>query len=89
MDISQITQAARVSADESGAPIVVLPLSLWQELLNQINAQPSQQERLKAILNEWRSEEQTLPSDWWDDFDAELKASRTNFSERDPGSAIP
>jgi hypothetical protein len=85
MDIHEITQAARVVTDEKGAPVVMLPLALWQELLNQIEGQPPQHERLKAILNEWKSEPSTLPDEWWDKFDADLKANRTNFAARDLG----
>jgi len=83
MDISTITQAARMMTDAQGTPVVVLPLSLWQELLKQIDAQPPQNERIKAILKRWESEPEEATPEWWDALDADLKANRITFPERD------
>jgi hypothetical protein len=85
MDIASIVQAAQVISDDHGLPVVMLPLSLWQELLKQINVKAPQHERLKAILKSWRSEPDDMPPEWWDEFDADLRANRTVFRDRDLG----
>jgi hypothetical protein len=86
MDVSAITQAARVTTDDQGSPVVILPLSLWQELLRQINVEIPQHERIKAILKRWESEPDDTPSGWWEALDADLRANRTMFPERALGS---
>lgn len=82
MDVNAIAQAGRITSDERGEPVVMLPLALWQELLNQLKMQPPQHERIKAILKQWEAEPDNMPSVFWDAFDADLKANRTTFHER-------
>ena len=81
MDVDAIRQAARIVTDEHGEPAVLLPLSVWKELLDQFNMQSPQHEQIKAILKRWADEPDDLPAEWWDEFDADLKASRTTFPE--------
>jgi len=75
MDISAI----RITTDEAGNPIVVLPLAVWQDLLSQLHLQPHQDDQIKAILRRWKSEPDDTTPEWWDAFDMELKANRTTF----------
>ena len=84
MDISAITQSARVTTDDLGKPVVVLPLSLWQDLLNHLHLQPRQDEQIRAVLQRWEAESDDISPQWWDEFDAELRATRPTFTERDP-----
>src|SRR5690349_8581026 len=83
MDISTITQSARIATDEQGQPIVVLPLSLSQEIFNQVHLQAQQDEQIKALLRRWESDPEVASPEWWDEFDADLQANGLAFAERD------
>ncbi len=87
MDINEIIHAAQISTNEQGSPIVILPLSLWQQLLNDLNTQPPQNERIIALLKRWQVEPDDQSAEWWDDFDADLKTNRTTFQRPNSGNA--
>jgi predicted DNA-binding antitoxin AbrB/MazE fold protein len=48
-------------------------------------ADQPQHERISALLTKWAAEPDDTSDEWWDEFDAFLKANRLNFPERDLG----
>lgn len=85
MTIEHIKQLARTTQDDDGNPIVQLPLAAWVDLLNQleVTAQSTQVEQVKSLLKEWEQDtDDDLPDAWWDDFQAFLKETRFNASQR-------
>jgi hypothetical protein len=85
VDLTHLQQIARVVRDENGKKVVQIPFELWEELLGQIEHQPSQIEQIMAVLREFESEPDDKSDEWWDEFNAFLKANRLNFEERDLG----
>jgi hypothetical protein len=58
---------------------------VWEEALGEIEPQPSQIEQSMEVLREFESEPDDKSDEWWDEFNAFLKANRLNFEERDLG----
>jgi hypothetical protein len=90
VDLTHLQQAARVVKDENGNEMVQIPRELWEETVGRIEVeeqQPklSQAERIQALLKKWEAEPDDTPAEWWDEFEAFLKANRVNFEERDLG----
>ncbi|MBZ0304278.1 MAG: hypothetical protein K8J31_31370 [Anaerolineae bacterium] len=85
-DLQDLKQAARITRDENGEPVVEIPLSAWNEFLAVQESKPSQKQRVLDLLDEWEQDpENAMPAEWWDEFDEFLKANRVNFGERHLG----
>jgi hypothetical protein len=83
-DLETIKQSARIVYDEQGTPVVQLPLEQWAELWAELEpAQPSQIERIQALIKQWQSEPDDTPPEWWDEFREFLRENRMNFAPRD------
>ena len=78
-DITSIKSAARIVYDESGKPVVQIPLSLWQEWLAHLEPENSQIHKIKALLEEWAGEPDDTPAEWWDEFREFLKENPVDF----------
>jgi hypothetical protein len=77
VDLAELKKAARVGKDEQGKPVIQIPLELWEEWLAQ-GIRP-QNERMLALLDEWEAHPDETPDEWWDDFQAFLRANRLNL----------
>ena len=75
VDLADLKKAARVAKDEQGKPVIQIPLQLWEEWLAQ-GIRP-QNKRMLALLDEWEAN----PDEWWDDFQAFLKANRLDLRQ--------
>lgn len=59
MDPSALVRSARVTMDESGNPVVILPLPLWEELLAEmsehgpVQAQPALNNLAPLSIGHW------------------------------------
>jgi hypothetical protein len=85
-DLSELKQAARITRDERGEPVVQIPLDRWNEFLSEQEPKPSQKEQILDLLDQWDNDpENDMSDEWWDEFDEFLKANRVNFGDRDPG----
>ena len=90
IDINDIKQAARVTTNQNGESVVQIPLTLWQELLERVEAKPSQVDQIWTLLQKWDNEPEDAMSDtWWDEFTDFLNQNRINFSERNLGRDVP
>lgn len=67
-DLLALKQAARIVYDETGNPVVQIPLALWQEWLAQLEPENSQIQQINALMQAWASEPEDTPEGWWDDF---------------------
>jgi hypothetical protein len=91
VDLTAIKQAARVTKDENGVPVVPIPLDLWQRVMGEVEiavpGQPelSQAERIKALLKAWENEPDDQTDEWWEQFDRFLRENRLNFPDRNLG----
>ncbi|HRE49193.1 MAG TPA: hypothetical protein PLD47_15800 [Aggregatilineales bacterium] len=85
MDKQTLQRAAHITTDSEGNPVVQLPLSLWEAVLASVEDTP-QDERIKALLASWDADPDPTPSVWWDEFAADLRASRFRLPKRDLGS---
>ncbi len=79
VDLNDIQQAARIATDEQGRPVVQIPLDLWEEWLAAQQRLP-QHERIRAALAAWDASAAGLSEDWWDEFQAFLRANRLDLS---------
>ena len=78
-DFTVIKRAARIVYDETGKPVVQIPLSLWQEWLTQLEPENSQIHQIKSLLEQWAQEADPTPAKWWDEFREFLKENPVNF----------
>ncbi|MCC6905990.1 MAG: hypothetical protein IT326_09125, partial [Anaerolineae bacterium] len=78
VDLEDIKRAAYVGTDEQGRPVAHIPLELWEAWMTQ-ELRP-QNARLLALLDEWDANPDDTPAEWWDDFQAFLKANRLDLS---------
>ena len=78
VDLKGLEQAAQITRDERGKPVVQIPLDVWQEWLER--SKKTQDERILALLDEWDSKPDDTPSEWWEDFQVFLKANRLSLS---------
>jgi hypothetical protein len=85
VDLTAIKQVAQVVSDEDGIAYVRIPLSLWEVLLNSLESERPQHERIRAMLNAWETEPDETPPGWWDEFDAFMVEQRISFQERETG----
>jgi hypothetical protein len=85
VDITTIKQAAQIVTDEHGDPVVQLPLSMWEALVDSLESERPQHERIKALLAEWDAQADDMPDGWWDEFDAFLAEHRMRFDDYDTG----
>jgi hypothetical protein len=69
MDWQTLKQAAQVTLNENGVPVVQIPLPLWEDLLLSMEAAPMQHERIKALLADWDAHPDDTSDEWWDEFD--------------------
>jgi hypothetical protein len=81
VDLTALRQAARKTKDENGKDVVQIPLEVWEETVEadeveEAQPQLSQAERIKALLKKWEEEPDDTPAEWWDKFEAFLKANR-------------
>ena len=83
-DLEAIKQAARIVYDEQGTPVVQLPLEQWDELWAELEPeQPSQIERIQALIKQWQSEPDDTPPEWWDEFRQFLRENPVTFGDPD------
>ena len=85
VDINALKQAARIVKDENGEPVVQITLELWEDIMNSLQPDMPQHERIKAVLKLWESIPDDKSDEWWDEFNQFLKDNRVNFPERDLG----
>ena len=78
IDLQELQQSAHIETDQNGQPVVQIPLEVWEAWLAQ-DAR-SHNARLLALLDEWEAEPDDTPAEWWNDFQAFLKANRLNLS---------
>jgi alpha-L-arabinofuranosidase len=78
VNLEDIEQAAQITRDERGKPVVQIPLDLWQKWLEQ--ARKPQNERILALLDEWDTNPDDTPAEWWDEFQTFLKVNRLDLS---------
>lgn len=78
VDLISLTQAAKITKDEQGNPIVQIPLEVWEEWLSQNLS--TQNARMVALLDEWDANPDDTPAEWWDEFREFLKENRFNLS---------
>jgi hypothetical protein len=76
--LEAIKQAARVTVDQQGKPVVQIPLDVWQKWLAE--DEKPQQERIRAALQEWDTEAADLSDEWWDEFQLFLQNNRLDLS---------
>src|SRR5258708_17069212 len=77
-NLEDVRQAARITVDQQGKPVVQIPLDIWQEWLEQ-NQKP-QSERIRAALQEWDAQAADLSDEWWDEFQLFLQNNRLDLS---------
>jgi hypothetical protein len=89
VSLLEIQQVAHKTTDEHGRAVVQIPLELWEAYAGTIpqREQPllSQADRIKALLKEWENEPDDKSPEWWDEFDAFMKANPVDFGEPDLG----
>lgn len=74
-----LKESAQILTDNTGKPVVQIPLELWDTLLLQLH-DLSQSERLKLLLLQWDAEaDESLDRDW-DTFDAFIRENRLRFN---------
>lgn len=78
VDLEDIKQAAQVTTDKRGKPVVQIPLELWQEWLGQ--GQKPQHERIREALAAWDKETADLSDEWWDEFQTFIEEHRLDLS---------
>ncbi len=78
VNLEELEQAAQITRDERGKPVVQIPLDLWQEWLER--SKKTQDERILALLDEWDAKPDDTPAEWWEGFRAFLKANRLDLS---------
>jgi len=76
--LDDIKQAAQVTTDQSGKPVVQIPLELWQEWLGQ--GQKPQHERIREALAVWDEETSNLSDEWWDELQTFIAENRLDLS---------
>ncbi len=88
MSTDELKRAAIETTDENGAPIVQIPLAVWQRF---IASEPGAEEatstpagQVLSLMQEWEQRPEDDQSDeWWDEFEQFVKDNRMNFAERD------
>lgn len=87
-DITTLQNAARISTDENGEPVIQIPLSLWDEFKATFEEpepqQTSQAERIRAVINSWEDEPDDTSPEWWDEFHNFLRENRFKLRVYDP-----
>ena len=78
-DISSLKEAARIVYDETGQPVVQIPLALWQKWVTQLEPENVQVQQINALLHAWAEEPEDTPEGWWDDFRQFLKETPLNL----------
>ena len=78
-DITSLKQAARIVYDESGHPVVQIPLPLWQEWITQLEPENSQIHQIKSLLAQWAQEPDDTSESWWEEFRQFLRENPLNF----------
>jgi hypothetical protein len=85
-DITTLQKAARVSTDENGEPVILIPLALWdafkagfQEPESQ---QPSQAERIRAALQDVKHQAKEDSPNWGEEFRSFLKENRFDLTRK-------
>lgn len=76
VDLTALKQAAHVVRDESGNPVVQIPLPLWQEWLAQLEP-GGQIKQINALLQSWEGE--ANDPEWWNEFREFLKENPLDF----------
>jgi hypothetical protein len=74
----ELEQAAQITRDERGKPVVQIPLDLWQEWLER--SKKTRNERILTLLDEWDQKPADTPAQWWEDFRAFIKANRLDLA---------
>ncbi len=85
IDLDKLRQAAHTTVDKEGALVVQLPLTLWHELIAQLEADQSSQERIRALLSEFESHPDSASKEWAERFKDVLNEERFNMREHDLG----
>ncbi len=85
IDLNSIRQAAQVVTDQKGEPMVQVPLPIWEKVIAQLEADVPQHIRFQEFLKKWENYHDDASEQWWDEFDAFLRANRLNFPEQDFG----
>lgn len=73
VNLEDLQRAARIETDKEGQPVIQIPLKLWEDWLTQ-GTRP-QNRQLLALLDEWDAKPDDTPAEWWDEFQAFLKAN--------------
>lgn len=87
VDISSLKEQVRLMTDESGKPVVQIPLETWDNLLAEITGVEtlSHQEKVRRALKYLDENPGDETDEWWDEFQQSLKENRLTFPERDLG----
>ena len=85
IDLNTLRQAAWTTVDKEGALVVQLPLTLWHELLAQLESEQSSQERIRELLSEFESHPDKASQEWVERFKEFLKEERFSMREHDLG----
>jgi hypothetical protein len=85
IDLDVLRQAARTTVDKEGALVAQLPLTVWLDLLAQIESELSSQERIRELLSEFESHPDKASLEWADRFKEVLNEERFSMREHDLG----
>lgn len=84
VDMNLIRQAAQITTDKDGNPVVQIPLSVWQEAIEEEpQRELSQVEQIIAYMEEWKNDPDYPSQEWWAEFEQFLGENRVTFRERD------
>lgn len=84
VDMTSLKRSARIVRDQTGEPVVQIPLSLWQEWLAESDPEHSQLQQINRLLQSWEDESDEMPQGWWDEFRQFLKDNRLDLETHDP-----
>lgn len=83
VSLLDMKQAARLVKYENGNPVMQVPLAVWQAVVGEVEEkQPSQKQRILALLKQWENEPETdMPDEWWDTFQQFLQDNRVKIGQ--------
>ncbi len=85
IDVPTLKQAAHTTVDKDGALIVQLPLTLWLELIAELESELSGQEKIRALLSDFEGHPDRAAQEWAERFKEVLNEERFSMREQDLG----
>jgi hypothetical protein len=85
IDFHKLKSAAQTTLDKEGTLVVQLPLTVWHELIVELESELSNQEKIRALLSEFQGHPDHAAREWADRFKDVINSDRFSMREHDLG----